>query len=123
MALPASARPPSVPESSSPGAAAPDVIGALLSVAGLALVLWALIQAPVNGWSSALVITFGAAGLAVLAGFAAWERVTSHPMLNLAFFGRKPAEGPRQTPRRQTPPAAVPWARGTISDARGDVRP
>ena len=32
----------------------------------------------------------GGRGLAVLAGFAAWERVTSHPMLNLRFF-RQPS--------------------------------
>ena len=31
-------------------------------------------------------IAAGTAGLGVLAGFAAWERVTSHPMLNLRFF-------------------------------------
>jgi EmrB/QacA subfamily drug resistance transporter len=80
---------PLVPDSSDPHAPAPDLIGGLLSIAGLALVLWALIQAPVNGWSSVLVIGTGVGGLVVLAGFAAWEQVTSHPMLNLAFFRRR----------------------------------
>jgi EmrB/QacA subfamily drug resistance transporter len=75
-----------VPDSKNPNAAAPDVAGALLSVAGLSLLLWAIIEAPVHGWSSALVIGSGVAGLAVLAGFTWWERVTSHPMLNLDFF-------------------------------------
>jgi len=49
-------------------------------------VLWSLIEAPVRGWSSPVVIGAGAGGLAVLAVFVAWERASSHPMLNLAFF-------------------------------------
>jgi len=77
---------PLVPDSKNPKAAAPDISGALLSVAGLGLLLWAIIDAPVHGWTSALVIGTGAAGLLVLAGFFWWERVTSHPMLNLEFF-------------------------------------
>jgi hypothetical protein len=55
-------------------------------IAGLGLVLWSIIEAPVYGWSSALVIGVGVGGLAVLGGFTAWEWVTSHPMLNLRFF-------------------------------------
>ena len=31
----------------------------------------------------------GVGGLAVLAAFAAWERVSSHPMLNRGFFRRR----------------------------------
>jgi len=77
---------PLVPDSKNPAAQRPDLTGALLSIAGLGLVLWAIIEAPVYGWSSGLVTGAGVAGLAVLAGFAAWERATSHPMLNLRFF-------------------------------------
>ena len=80
---------PLVPDSRNPAALRPDVAGALLSMAGLGLLLWAIIEAPVRGWSSDLVIAAGLAGLAVLAGFAAWERVTAHPMLNLRFFRRR----------------------------------
>jgi hypothetical protein len=79
---------PLVPDSKNPAALRPDVPGAVLSIAGLGLVLWAVIEAPVHGWSSAVVLGTGAAGLAVLAGFAAWERATSHPMLNLRFLRR-----------------------------------
>ena len=81
---------PLVPDSKNPAAVRPDVTGAVLSIAGLGLVLWSVIEAPVHGWSSAIVVGAGIAGLAVLAGFAARERVSSHPMLNLAFF-RKPS--------------------------------
>ena len=52
----------------------------------LGLLLWSLIEAPVRGWSSPVVIGAGACGLVVLAVFAAWEWVSSHPMLNLEFF-------------------------------------
>jgi len=77
---------PLVPDSRNPAAARPDVTGVLLSMAGLGLLLWSIIEAPVDGWSSGLVIGAGLAGLAVLSCFALWERHTSHPMLNLAFF-------------------------------------
>ena len=79
---------PLIPDSKNPAAQRPDLAGAVLSMAGLGLVLWSIIDAPVHGWSSALVIGTGIAGLAMLAGFAGWERASSHPMLNLAFFRR-----------------------------------
>jgi MFS family permease len=80
---------PLVPDSRNLTAAAPDLTGALLSIAGLGLVLWSLIEAPVRGWSSDLVIGAGLGGLAVLAGFAAWEQACPNPMLNLEFFRRR----------------------------------
>ncbi|HTS95978.1 MAG TPA: MFS transporter [Streptosporangiaceae bacterium] len=80
---------PLVPNSKNPAAAAPDMVGGLLSIAGLGLVLWSLIEAPVHGWSSGLVIGAGLGGLAVLAVFAVWERASTHPMLNLGFFRRR----------------------------------
>ena len=58
----------------------------MLSIAGLGLLLWSLIEAPVRGWSSPVVIGAGVGGLVVLAVFAVWERASSHPMLNLEFF-------------------------------------
>lgn len=75
-----------VPESRNPAALRPDPAGSVLSTAGLGLLLWAIIEAPVHGWTSAVVLTAGGTGLAVLVCFALWERATSHPMLNLGFF-------------------------------------
>ena len=85
---------PLVPDSKNPAAQQPDLAGAVLSVAGLGLVLWAIIEAPVYGWSSGLVIFAGLAGVVVLAGFVMWERTTSHPMLNLRFFRERSFSAP-----------------------------
>ena len=85
---------PLVPDSKDPAARRPDLTGALLSIAGLGLLLWSIIEAPVYGWSSARVIGVGVAGLVVLAGFAAWERITPHPMLNLRLFRRATFSAP-----------------------------
>jgi hypothetical protein len=75
-----------VPESRNPAALRPDPAGAVLSIAGLGLLLWAIIEAPVRGWSSGIVLGAGGSGLVVLVCFALWERASSHPMLNLGFF-------------------------------------
>ena len=77
---------PLVPDSKNADAKAPDVTGSALSVSALTLLLWSVIQAPVEGWSSGVVIGVGLGGLAVLALFVGWERFTSHPMLHLEFF-------------------------------------
>lgn len=77
---------PLVPDSRNSEALRPDFIGSLLSVTGLTLIVWSIIEAPARGWSSPWVIGAGAAGLAVLAAFAFWERASSHPMLKLGFF-------------------------------------
>lgn len=75
-----------VPESRNPAALRPDPAGSVLSIAGLGLLLWAIIEAPVRGWSSGIVLGAGGTGVVVLVCFALWERATSHPMLNLGFF-------------------------------------
>jgi EmrB/QacA subfamily drug resistance transporter len=75
-----------VPGSKSATSRPPDYGGAGLSMAGLGLLLWGIIEAPVNGWTSGMVIVTGLAGLAVLAIFAFWEIRSAHPMLNPRFF-------------------------------------
>ena len=84
---------PLVPDSRKPAAPRPDIVGAALSVVGLGLVLWSIIEAPVRGWSSGLVIGAGVAGLAVVAAFALWERRSAHPMLNLSLFRSRTYSG------------------------------
>jgi EmrB/QacA subfamily drug resistance transporter len=75
-----------VPDSKNPSADRPDPVGAALSIAGLGLLLWAIIEGPTDGWGSASVLAVGAMSVAALAGFIAWEARSSHPMLDLAFF-------------------------------------
>ena len=75
-----------VPESRSLAPNRPDPAGSALSIVGLGLVLWAIIEGPNLGWLSPEILAVGAAGLAVIAGFVAWERGIDHPMLPLEFF-------------------------------------
>ncbi len=75
-----------VPESRDPAAEPPDPLGAALSIVGLGSLLWAIIEAPAHGWTSPRVLGAGAAGLAALAAFVAWEARCEHPMLRLSLF-------------------------------------
>jgi EmrB/QacA subfamily drug resistance transporter len=77
---------PFIPNSRNPQAGRPDLLGSLLSISGLGLLLWAIIDAPVHGWSSPTVIGAGIGGVAVLVCFGVWERFASQPMLRLSFF-------------------------------------
>jgi hypothetical protein len=64
----------------------PDPGGAVLSVIGLGLLLWAIIEGPSHGWTSRTVVGPGLASVAALGAFVAWEAHCSHPMLKLSFF-------------------------------------
>jgi EmrB/QacA subfamily drug resistance transporter len=79
-----------VAESSDPAQARSfDLPGVALLSGGLFLVIWALIGAQDHGWGSAYVLGFGAAGLAVLGLFVAWERRAAVPLLPLTLFGNR----------------------------------
>jgi EmrB/QacA subfamily drug resistance transporter len=78
-----------VPDSKKAAALRPDLAGAALSITGLGLLLWAIIEAPLLGWSSSLVIGVGLGALVALGVFVAWERASSHPMLRLDFFASR----------------------------------
>jgi EmrB/QacA subfamily drug resistance transporter len=75
-----------VPDSRNAAAPAPDIPGAVLSIAGIAFVLWAIIEGPTRGWSSAAVIGAITAGIVVLGLFVGWQRVSRNPMLDLGLF-------------------------------------
>jgi len=77
---------PFVPNSRNEHAQRVDLVGSLLSIVGIGLVLWAVIEAPVHGWTSTEVLGAGVGGIVTLAGFVVWESHTSHPMLRLRFF-------------------------------------
>jgi len=75
-----------VPDSRDPRHRRLDVPGVLLSVAGMAGILWAVISSPQRGWTSPAVLGVGGASLAVLAVFVLWERHTPEPMIVLEPF-------------------------------------
>lgn len=75
-----------IPNSRDPEAPRLDPLGAVLSIAGLATLLWAVIEGPTRGWTSTPVLVGFVAGAVVLGGFMIWELTYSSPMLDLRFF-------------------------------------
>jgi EmrB/QacA subfamily drug resistance transporter len=75
-----------VPASRAERAPALDLVGAVLSVAGLGAVTYAVIEGPVNGWTSSATLGPAIGGLLVLVVFAAWERRVAQPMLDVRLF-------------------------------------
>jgi EmrB/QacA subfamily drug resistance transporter len=63
-----------------------DPVGAVLSIAGLTVLLWGLIEAPNNGWLSAETMTAYAVAAVILLSFVLWERHSDHPMLDVSVF-------------------------------------
>ncbi|MFL6699284.1 MAG: MFS transporter [Vitreoscilla sp.] len=83
-----------VPESRGDAADGPvDLAGAVTATLGLAGVVFALIEAPARGWSSAPVAIAGVVGLAGLAAFVACEARVRNPMLPLHLFADRDFAG------------------------------
>lgn len=78
-----------VPDSKNPASKAPDPVGGGLSVLGMGLLLWGIIEAPTRSWGSSLVLGAMVSGIAVLAAFVIWERSSTHPMLEISFFSHR----------------------------------
>ncbi len=75
-----------VPESKDPSPRGLDPLGAVLSIVGLISLVWAIIEAPAEGWTDPTILaTFGVAAM-FIAAFIAWELHTDHPMLDVHFF-------------------------------------
>ncbi|GGK75487.1 MFS transporter [Mangrovihabitans endophyticus] len=77
---------PLVPDSRDPDPRRTDIPGVVLSIVGLSLLLWAIIEAPGRGWTAPIVWLIGGAGVVVLAAFVAVEARSRQPMLDLRFF-------------------------------------
>ena len=78
-----------VPNSRNLQAKRPDPVGALLSIAGLGLLLWAIIEAPGRTWSAPPIAGALAASAALIAAFIVWENRRTDPMLPVSFFRRR----------------------------------
>ncbi len=74
------------PTSKDPDATPLDPIGALLSLLGLAGLVFAIIEGPERGWTDGAVIGAFVLAVVCLTGFLLWERRSVHPMLPLTFF-------------------------------------
>lgn len=75
-----------VPESRSAHVGRLDLPGIALSIAGITLLVWSIIEAPRYGWLSVTTLTAGALGVALLAGFITWELRTAAPILDMRLF-------------------------------------
>jgi EmrB/QacA subfamily drug resistance transporter len=75
-----------VPASKDPDAGAVDIPGLVLSSASMAVLVFTIIEAPAYGWAAARSVAGFAASAVLLAAFIAWERRTSHPMLDVRLF-------------------------------------
>jgi EmrB/QacA subfamily drug resistance transporter len=75
-----------IAESLDPAAPRVDWLGAALSGVGLLALVWAVIEAPSEGWTSTGVLMAFVLAAALLAGFAVQQRRVSEPLLDLALF-------------------------------------
>ncbi|MEX2100075.1 MAG: MFS transporter [Acidimicrobiia bacterium] len=75
-----------IPDSKDPSAPRLDPLGAVLSIAGLSALLYAIIEGPTKGWTGDTTLIGFAVGGVLLAAFFAWESHTDHPMLDMSFF-------------------------------------
>jgi EmrB/QacA subfamily drug resistance transporter len=67
-----------------------DLPAAALVSGGATALVWGLVRAGEAGWDNAATLIPLALGLALLAGFAAWERRAPAPMLPLRLFASRP---------------------------------
>lgn len=63
-----------------------DPLGVVLSIAGVTVLVWAVIEGPKHGWLSVESLAAFATATALLAGFVVWERRSDHPMLDVSVF-------------------------------------
>jgi EmrB/QacA subfamily drug resistance transporter len=81
-----------VPESRSAEPAPLDMLGAVLSVGALVTLVYGVIEAPANGWTSAGELTAFGLGAALVAAFVARELSAAAPLLDVRMLTR-PAFG------------------------------
>ncbi|MEA2588526.1 MAG: hypothetical protein QOH66_1453 [Actinomycetota bacterium] len=63
-----------------------DPAGAVLSIAALGALIYAIIEAPARGWAAPMTATWLGIAAAFLAAFVWWERRCKNPMLDMALF-------------------------------------
>jgi MFS transporter, DHA2 family, multidrug resistance protein len=74
-----------VPESKDAGAPGLDLTSSLAGAAGIAGLVYAVIELPVSGWNAPVLVSL-VAGAALLAGFAARQRTATAPLVDRRLF-------------------------------------
>ncbi|MCZ7379857.1 MFS transporter [Micromonospora sp. WMMC250] len=75
-----------LPESRDPNPPRLDPVGAVLSTAGLVTFVYAVIEAPEQGWTATTVIAALIAAAILLTGFTWWELHHQEPLIDLRLF-------------------------------------
>ncbi|MET0424740.1 MAG: MFS transporter [Actinoplanes sp.] len=74
-----------IPESRGP-ATRPDLVGALLSTAGMTGLVWGVISSAAHGWSAGRTLGGFVVAAVALTAFTWWERRVAEPMLPMSLF-------------------------------------
>jgi EmrB/QacA subfamily drug resistance transporter len=82
-----------VPESRAPRARRVDPVGQSLVIATLASLIYAIIEGPNSGWTSATILGCFGLAAAALIGLVGYERRRDEPLLDLRFFRSAPFSG------------------------------
>jgi EmrB/QacA subfamily drug resistance transporter len=82
-----------VPDSRDPRATRLDPIGAVLSIAAISSLVYAVIQAPERGWTSTSSLVNVAVGVGIGLAFIAWEIRRDDPMLDISLFRNRSFSG------------------------------
>jgi len=75
-----------VPDSRDEHAPALDLLGTVLSTAGLIALLFGIIEGPARGWGAPIIVAAFVGAAVLLTTFVLWERRTDHPILDVTFF-------------------------------------
>jgi EmrB/QacA subfamily drug resistance transporter len=78
-----------VPDSRDPHATRLDPVGALLSIAAIGSLVYAVIEAPEHGWTSSSTMATVFVGLLAGALFVRWELRRDEPMLDMRLFANR----------------------------------
>ncbi len=63
-----------------------DPLGIVLSIAGVSVLVWSVIEGPHHGWTSSTSLVAFALAASLLIAFVRWERRSDHPMLDVSVF-------------------------------------
>ncbi|HEX6659498.1 MAG TPA: MFS transporter, partial [Ilumatobacter sp.] len=78
-----------VPDSRDPHATRLDPIGAVLSIAAISSLVYAIVQAPESGWTAESSIVNFSIGAVLAVVFVVWELRRDDPMLDVSLFRRR----------------------------------